>query len=355
MYKVKNTRGVLFYKMMNKKKALYPLALMLLLFCSGLSFQCDSPGENNFKEKNILTLVAQISLPDVSGRIDHIAYDSLEHLAFIAALGNNTIEVVNLDTKQVVHTIKGLHEPQGVAYIPSLKRLVVANGDNGACIFFNAANYAQVNSIDLKDDADNIRYDPATNLLYVGYGDGAIAIIEANSMKQVASIPLDDHPESFQLSKKENRIYINVPGVNEIEVADLSSHSVIAKWKNTNASSNFPMAFDEEYNRLFIGCRSPATLRMINTQSGKDIHSISCTGDADDVFYYATDSLVFVSGGKGFIDVFKATNQLEQISHIKTSAGARTSLLLTSQKTLLLAVPARDGNPASLWAYNINE
>jgi len=73
-------------------------------------------------------------------------------------------------------------------------------------------------------------------------------------MRTVAG--LDGHPESFQLSKKQNRLHINVPDADEIEVADLSSHSVIAKWKNTNASSNFPMALDEQNNRLFIGCRS---------------------------------------------------------------------------------------------------
>ena len=115
------------------------------------------------------------------------------------------------------------------------------------------------------------------------------------------------------------------------------------------------MALDAAHNLLFIGCKNPATLRMINTQTGKDMHSIACAGDADDVFYYAADSLVFVSGGKGFIDVFKAGNELQRINHIETSSGARTSLLLPSQKTILLAVPARSGNSAALWKYKINE
>jgi YVTN family beta-propeller protein len=70
------------------------------------------------------------------GHIDHIAFDASNNLAFIAALGNNTIEVVDINTKQVVHIINGLHEPQGVAFIPTLQRLVVANGDNGDCIFY---------------------------------------------------------------------------------------------------------------------------------------------------------------------------------------------------------------------------
>src|SRR5438046_4692578 len=135
------------------------------------------------EDDDILMLTEKITMPGVTGRIDHIAYDSINHLAFVAALGNNTIEVVNIETKQVVHTIKGLHEPQGVVYILSLQRLVVANGDNGECIFFETKNYTEISSVDLKGDADNIRYDAATNLLYAGYGSGGIAIIDAGTMK----------------------------------------------------------------------------------------------------------------------------------------------------------------------------
>jgi len=328
--------------------------LYIMFFYGGLNFNCNSQVLNNYAEKEKLTLVSKIVLPNVRGRIDHIAFDAANHLAFIAALGNNTVEVVNTATKQVVYTIKGLHEPQGVVYIPSLKKLAVANGDNGDCIFFDAKNCTQLGMVQLKRDADNIRYDAASQLLYVGYGEGAISVIDAGSMKQIADIPLDDHPESFQLSKKQNRIYINVPGANEIEVVELSTNKVLARWKNISASSNFPMALDEINNRLFIGCRNPATLRMLNAETGKDISMVDCSGDADDVFYNALDSLVFVSAGRGFIDVFKAREkELVQINHIKTASGARTSLLLPSEKKFLLAVPVRAGSPAALWLYNL--
>ena len=114
------------------------------------------------------------------------------------------------------------------------------------------------------------------------------------------------------------------------------------------------MALDETNNRLFIGCRNPAKLRMVNAETGKDISMVNCAGDADDVFYNASDSLVFVSGGRGFIDVFKAhERELVQINHIKTASGARTSLLLGSEKKFLLAVPGHVGTPAALWIYNL--
>jgi len=304
-------------------------------------------------EDNVLTLTEKITLPNVSGRIDHIAYDSINHLAFVAALGNNTIEVVNIETKQVVHTIKGLHEPQGVVYIPALQKLVVANGDNGECIFFEPKNYTQLSSVNLKGDADNIRYDAATNLLYAGYGSGGIAIINAGTMKQVASILLDGHPESFQLSKKENHIYINVPDADEIEVADLSSHLIIAKWKNTNASFNFPMALDEENHRIFVACRSPATLRMIDTQTGKDIQSINCSGDADDIFYDPARHRIYISGGEGSIWVLtqQDADHYPVMAKISTASGARTSLYVPAWSRLYLAVPHRASQPAEIRVY----
>jgi DNA-binding beta-propeller fold protein YncE len=294
-------------------------------------------------------------LPDVKGRIDHLAYDSANHLAFIAALGNNSVEIVNIETKKIVHTIPNLHEPQGIFYIPSLQRLVVANGGDGKCIFFDAKTFTQIHTVNLKDDADNIRFNSETNELYAGYGNGSISIIDANEMKQKASIALDGHPESFQLDKKKNRLYINVPDAKEIQVADLKTNQIVANWKNTVAFSNFPMALDEVNDPLFIGCRNSAKLWVVDTKSGKDITALNCSGDTDDVFYNSNDSLVFLSAGKGFIDVFKATtNEYHIINRIKTRSGARTSLWLSSEKKLLLAVPGSNGNPAALWVYGFN-
>ena len=315
---------------------------------------CSSSTQNSAMEKDVFTLSARIPMPEVSGRIDHIAYDAATHRAFVAALGNNTVEVVDINGKNIAHTITGLKEPQGIAYLPATNRLIVANGDDGSCIFFDATTFKIIITIDLKGDADNVRYDPGSGLLNVGYGSGGIAIIDANTMKETARIPLDGHPESFQLDKQENRLYVNVPDENKIQVADLTTRKIIANWKNSTASSNFPMALDENHNRLFVGCRSPAKLRVIDTKTGNDLAAVKCVGDADDVFYNAADSLIFVSGGSGYIDVFKSEsqNKISLINHIASAIGARTSLWLPDEKKLLLAVPARSGNEAHLWIYD---
>src|SRR5690349_6910030 len=66
-----------------------------------------------------LVLETTIPLPGVSGRIDHIALDRGRQRLFVAALGNNTVEAIDLRAGKRSDRIAGLHEPQGVGYSES--------------------------------------------------------------------------------------------------------------------------------------------------------------------------------------------------------------------------------------------
>lgn len=168
---------------------------MLLLFAGVLfTTSCDAQNESG---KQYLTLEKEIVLPGVKGRIDHIDINVKDQIAYIAALGNNTVEMVDLKNGKVTGSIKGLDEPQGVAYIAKHQEILVANGRTGECGFYNAVSLKKTGSIKLKDDADDVRYDAEADKIYVGYGSGSIAIIDAASHKQVSDILLPAHPESF--------------------------------------------------------------------------------------------------------------------------------------------------------------
>src|SRR4051812_44065442 len=166
-----------------------------------------------------LILEAKILLGDVSGRIDHMAIDPKRQRLFVAELGNNTVGVVDLKERKVVHVIAGLKEPQGVAYVPSSDMLYVANAGDGSVRFFRADNFEPSGQIDLGEDADNIRVDVASNRVFVGYGNGGLAEIDPATVKKVSTIPLKAHPESFQLTRS-TRIFVNVPQKREIAVVD---------------------------------------------------------------------------------------------------------------------------------------
>src|SRR5436309_15608876 len=90
----------------------------------------------------LLRLVQTIALPNVEGRIDHLAVDVKSQRLFLAALGNNTLEVIDLKAGKVIHSVKRLREPQGVAFIPEANAVYVANGGDGDCQAFAADSLA---------------------------------------------------------------------------------------------------------------------------------------------------------------------------------------------------------------------
>src|SRR5215468_12611833 len=137
------------------------------------------------QEEKPLRLAQTIALPAVEGRIDHLAVDVQSQRLFLAALGNSTLEVIDLKAGKVIHSVKGLREPQGVAFIPEANAVYVANGGDGNCEAFAADSFAPMRSARFSGDADNLRYDPIARLIYAGYGDGSIGIFEALTGKIV--------------------------------------------------------------------------------------------------------------------------------------------------------------------------
>ncbi|WP_298671463.1 hypothetical protein [uncultured Sphingomonas sp.] len=104
-----------------------------------------------------LVLERKIALPDTKGRIDHLAIDLADRRLFVAEVANGTVDIVDLGASKVAGRITGLSEPQGMAWLPDRRELVVACGDGS--VRFYAADRHELARIDLGDDADNIRID----------------------------------------------------------------------------------------------------------------------------------------------------------------------------------------------------
>jgi DNA-binding beta-propeller fold protein YncE len=305
-------------------------------------------------EAAALQLEAKIPLGVVSGRIDHMAVDLDRQHLFIAELGNNSVGVVDLKDRKLLRRITGLKEPQGVAYVRSSDTLYVTNAGDGSVRLFGAGDYAESGRIDLADDADNVRVDVGSNRIFVGYGNGGLAVIDANSRSKVAEIPLKAHPESFQLDASRGLIFVNVPKAQEIAVIDRAAGKQIAGWSLSNGSS-FPMVLDADAQRVLVVSRSPAALGVYSMQDGAVVARVETCGDADDLFVDAKRHRIYVSCGEGFLDVFDAQgNAYRRLARIRTTAGARTSLFVPEMDRLLLAVRAAAGEPASIWVFRPN-
>lgn len=300
-----------------------------------------------------LRLVQKIPLPSVEGGIDHLGVDVQGQRLFISALGNNTLEVLDLREGRRLTSITGLREPQGIFFVPKVNKLFVANGDDGTCTVFDGSSYKLLTAVHFSSDADNVRYDSGQNQVYVGYGEGALGILDATTGQKLADLPLRGHPESFRLEESGTRIFVNVPTADHtIAVLDRRKRSVIATW-TVEAEGNFPMALNEPGHRLLVVTRKPARLIVLDTESGKTVASQPVVGDADDAFYDAAHKRVYVSGGEGFIDIFdqRDPDHYQLIGRIPTASGARTSLFVPELNRFYLAVPHRGNQIAEIRVY----
>jgi YVTN family beta-propeller protein len=292
-------------------------------------------------------------MSDVQGRIDHLAIDLKGQRLFVAALGNNSVEVIDLKAKARMHTISGLAEPQGITYIPSLNRIFIANGKDGSVRAFDASSWKMLNSISYGDDADNLRYDSGSGHIWVGYGGGALGEFDERGTK-ITDIRLDAHPESFQLEKNGSRIFVNLPGSRKIAVVDRKTGRVLQSWGTGGPLANYPMALDEQDHRLFIVARLPARLIVLDTDSGKQIASLSAIGDCDDIFFDPHLHRIYATGGEGGISVFQQqdADHYKEMNRIRTVSGARTGYFSSDLDKLYVAVRKHGSVPAEIRVYD---
>ena len=325
------------------------MVLAIGIVAAGSCLAVAESGEARIKLKQT------IPLPGVEGRIDHFAFDADGERLFVCALGNNSVQVLDLGKGERIHSINGLASPQGIAYIPKLDRLFIANDKGGVCKIYDAKSFQPVGELNLQDDADNVRYDEVAKKIYVGFGSGGIGIIDATQGKMIGSISLSAHPEAFELEKNGKRIFVNVPNARHVAVIDRDQGKVVATWKTDLAFANFPMALDEANHRLFVGCRLPSKLVVLNADSGEVVAKIDISGDPDELFYDRKRRRIYAICGAGKIDIIEQAdaNNYKAATKIDTASGARTGLFVPERDELFVAVPHRGSQQAEIRCYQV--
>lgn len=315
------------------------LAALLLLSATLLSAPSTEP----------LKLEKTVELPDVQGRIDHMSMDVKGQRLFVSALGNHTMEVIDLKAGKRANTISALGEPQGALYVASDDRLYVASSKDGTVKIFDGTSLNLLKTVDYGDDADNLRYDAAHKRVYVGYGSGGLGELDVEGQK-IGEIKLNSHPESFQLEKNSPRIYVNLPKSRTIAVLNRETRSVLTTWGTGMSLDNYAMALDEPDHRLFVVTRIPARLLVLDTGTGEIIQTLSAVGDCDDVFFDQARKRIYASGGEGAISIFEQqdADHYKEIARIPTVKGARTSFFSPDLDRLYLAVRRQSSAPAMI-------
>jgi DNA-binding beta-propeller fold protein YncE len=312
-----------------------------LLGAGAGTLTADTTGEPSLK------LVQTIELVGKAGKLDHMVVDSKGQRLFLANKVNNTLDIVDLKAGKLLKQLPGQAGAQGVAYAADLDRIFVALGTGGFCNIFDGKDYKLAKTVKFKDDADNVRYNPRTKLVYVAHAEKGLGVIDAKTYDLKADIMLPGSAEAFELEKARPRLYLNTPSPSQVLVIDTDTNKIIKEYPLKLAGDNHAIAVDETNKRLYIGCRKKPMVVIMDSETGKEIAGIDIPGDIDDLFFDAKRKRLYASCGEGFLAVLRQVDagKCELLTKIPTAKGARTCLFEPDSGKLYLAVPRQADKP----------
>lgn len=328
------------------------IALFLCLFCAAGTVRAQAPAA--------FTLKQAIVLKSVAGKFDHFAFDAAGGRLFAAATGNHSVEVINPATGTVTESLTGLGKPHGLAWVAATGSLYVADGSLAELRVYKGSPFALAGKIKLSDDADDMVYDEAGHLLFVGHGTGdaanpaRVAVVDTANFTLLANLPVASHPEALEIDPRGHRVFVNVADSSEVAVIDTAARAVSAHWKLTKAAHNVPLAFDAERHLLYVACRTPGTLIALDAATGKELASVPSAGGVDDLFYDAALGRVYLIAGVGEVDSYQVEKggALRPLGALQTAPGAKTALLVPSQNLLYVGVPGAGDKPAEIRVFS---
>jgi hypothetical protein len=344
-------------------KKWFGLAVLALTAFSLLLIRGNQPVAAQTAQRELLPLQLeeQIPVPGVAGRLDHFTADAKRRRLFVSALGNNTVEVIDVFAGKVMHSIKSLAQPQGPLYVPGADKLYVANAEDGKVRVYDGATYTLRKTIDFGKNPDNLRYDEASKTVFVGFGeeeDAGIAMIDPKTDERIGQVyKTGGHPESFQVEAKGERIFVNVPDAGMVVESIDRKSGAVTKWPLKGLRGNYAMALNEEDHRLFTITRKTPMMVVLNTETGGEVARLRAAGECDDVFFDASRKRIYVIGAEGFISVFQQNDpdHYELLANVPSGIGIRTGYFFTKRDRFYVGVPAKGNEPAQVWTYEAED
>jgi DNA-binding beta-propeller fold protein YncE len=315
-------------------------------------------------DKAPLHLLHKIPMPGIEGDFDHFSVDVRGNRLFLAAEEHHTVEVFDLHSGKVLHSITGFDTPHSIVYLPESNKLfVIDGGKGGSCEILDGTTYAVQKSIKLSEDADALVYDAAAHLLYVGNGGkdagkdySFVTVIDTNKGERVGELKLPSaNLEAMALQKKGSLLYVNMRDKNQIGVVDRKTNALVATWQLTKVAHNTPMVLDEPNHRLFIAGRKPGIFGVVDTDSGKEIASLPASDGVDDMAFDPATKMIYLACAEGFVDVYRQVDadHYEAAGKVATGNRAKIGILVPDLQRYYVVSSNKGAVPAQLFIFEV--
>ena len=282
-----------------------------------------------------------------NGGWDYLTVDPDSHRLFVPR-STHTM-VIDADSGKVLGDIPGQTTAHGVAIVPSSGRgFITDGGGGGGIVVFDLKTYAVLGRIPTMPDSDGIIYDARLGRVLAVSGDGGALMtfkpdIDPKSGKIDPPIALGGAPE-FLASDGTGKVYINLEDKDIVAVVDLNSRKVIARWPVAPGGQPVGMAMDAKTHRLFIGCRKPQKMIVMNTESGKVEASLPIGAGVDATKVIGSEAFASCRDGSLIVAAQKA-GKFDVSQTVKTPEGART--MGVDENSHLIYLPTAELEPAT--------
>jgi DNA-binding beta-propeller fold protein YncE len=312
-----------------------------------------------------IKLIQSVELPGYSGDFDHFAVDFDRNRLLLAAEDHGTLEVFDLKTSAHLRSIDGFGNPHSILVRKGSPTVLVTDSEKQGATLRDADSYTKKQSLTLTPGSDTSKYDAAANVLYVVTGGKDVDMTTANleainpdTGDRLRSITFqDNHVEAMAFVDEDPRLFINLTQTNKIAVVDRRTLKLLATWPVTRAKQNAMVAFDPDQHRLYVVCRDPGTVVVMNSDTGAIVGSQPAPLRSDEVQYDHEKHRLYVPGGEGYMGIYDTgdADHLKLIEKVNTAPGAKTGLLVTSLHRLYLAVSPGDTKAtAKVLTFEVN-
>ena len=310
-------------------------------------------------------LIHSVDLPGYSGDFDHFAVDYDRNRLLLAAEDHGTLEVFDLKTSAHLRSVEGFGNPHSILVRKGSPTVLITDSEKQGATLRDAESYAKKQSVVLTPGSDTSKYDAAANVLYVVTGGKDVEMKTANleavnpdTGAKLGSITFqDNHVEAMAFVEDDPRLFINLAQTNKIAVVNRKTFKLIATWTVFPAKQNAMVAFEPAQHRLYVVCRDPGMVVVMNSDTGAVVGTLPAPLRSDEVQYDPDKHRLYVPGGEGYMSVYDTSDadHLKLLEKVNTAPGAKTGLLVPPLHRLFLAVsPGESKATAKVLTYEVD-
>jgi DNA-binding beta-propeller fold protein YncE len=212
---------------------------------------------------------------------------------------------------------------------------------------------ALIKTIPVDGRPDGILCDAFNHRIYIfSHSAPNATVLDATDGSVLGTIDLGGAPEQAATDGK-GHLYVDIEDKDSVAVVDAKTMKVSTQYSlNGKGGGNAGLALDVKNHILFVACRNPQTMVMLDANDGKYLGDLPIGRGCDGAAFNPKTMECFSSQGDGTLTVIKENKPTSFVveQNVKTMPGAKTMTLDSKTgKVLLIAAeygPAATAPPA---------